>query len=334
MTTTLDRVSLEQAQKDKTVQAGVTCPACGRAQSRVLRVGVRENPDTPVFVCNGCQIQHLTSKWEDEATLRDYYRSEYRLTHDSVPGKTLTPEERHIFQAKTQATSARNFKEKVPEGGSVLEIGCSAGGFLTHLQGRHELYGLEWNPEDAAYVRTTGGVPCEEGLLDDAFPGKTFNAIVAISVMEHQPDPAAWLRSVKKRLVGGGYLYLEVPHANDPLSAVYLNRAYQDFFYREPHITYWLPHQLHWFLDSMGFEATVSPQQRYGLLNHLNWALNNAPMSDAESARLLLKLVSPQHPMGPLFNRMLAKLDKEYRIFLQGVWASDTISAACRRLEI
>lgn len=297
-------------------------------------MGIRENPDAPVYVCRHCQIQHIEPRWKDEASLRQYYREEYRRTHEMTPGRTLDAEERHKLQSIFMAGSARTFTEKVPEGGSVLEIGCSAGGFLTHLEGRHDRYGLEWNPDDAAYVRDVGGIPCEEGTLDDAYPGVTFNAIVAIHVLEHQPDPAAFLRAVKRKLVGGGYLYLEVPHANDPLSAVFLNKAYQDFFYREAHITYWLPHQMHWFLDSLGYEAQVSPMQRYGLLNHISWMLTNKPMDDPRAARLLLRLVHPQHPMAAPLNRIFAKLDKEYRVSLQGLWATDSLSAIGRKFEI
>src|SRR3990167_2535183 len=126
--------------------------------------------------------------------------------------------------------SLKRFKEEFPdEGGSLLELGCSAGGFLAGLKGqdgkpdRHELYGAEWNAEDAAWNRACG-TPCEEGLLADIYPGKTFSIVVAIHVFEHQPDPRAFLAAVKKKLIGGGTLYMEIPHANDPLSAVYLSK--------------------------------------------------------------------------------------------------------------
>lgn len=327
-------IDYREAQRTKRTIVGVACPACQKKKARVLRVGVREDPECPVFVCRHCSLQFIQPPVAGQAALREYYRTIYRTVHDAKPGVILTAEERWKYQHALSEQSVREFESKVPAGGSLLEIGCSAGGFLSRLVGRHELYGNEWNPDDAAFVRDVGEIPCEEGLLEDIFPGKTFNVIVAIHVLEHQPDPIAFLESLKKRLVGGGYLYLELPHANDPLSAVYLIKEYQDFFYREPHITYWLPHQLHWFLDSLGFEAQVAPMQRYGLLNHLNWIWNKEPMSDAIWARGPLKPVSRNHPLGASVNRLLQKLDKEYRVTLQGLWCTDSLSIVARRLEI
>ena len=59
--------------------------------------------------------------------------------------------------------------EKVPEGASVLEIGPSAGGFLSHLVGKYDLHAVEWNPDDAKFVREVGEIPCEECDVEDAF---------------------------------------------------------------------------------------------------------------------------------------------------------------------
>ena len=295
---------------------------------------MRENPDKPVYVCRHCRLQFIESRWKTEAELRDYYRTEYREHHEARIGVRFTAAQRFDTQRLLLQESARTFREKIAEGGSVLEIGCSSGALLDNLKGRHELYGLEWNPDDAKHVREELGIPCDEGLIEDAFPGKTFNTIIAIHVLEHQPDPGDFIRRVKKRLIGGGYLYLEVPNANDPLSAVYVLKEYQDFFYRDVHITYWLPHQLHWFLDSHGLEAQVSPLQRYGLLNHLNWFLNREPMKDPLLARTLLRPIPMAHPAAGPMNRLIAKLDREYRVGLQGLWASDSLVAVGRRLEI
>ena len=335
----LSLVEMEEARKSKRQLEGVTCPACLLQKSRILRVGIRENPEAPVYICDHCRLQHIESRWKTEAELRDYYRAEYREHHEARLGARFSPEERFHYQRIFAEESLKRFKEDIPEGGSLLEIGCSAGGFLAGLKSmggepdRHELYGAEWNPEDAEWNRKCG-TPCEEGLLDDIYPGKTFSIIVAIHVFEHQVDPLAWLQRVKKRLIGGGWLYLEVPHANDPLSAIYLVKEYQDFFYRDSHITYWLPHLLHWFLDTVGLEATVTPMQRYGLLNHLNWILNKAPMEDGLLARGLLRAVPKAHPMASAMNRLLEKLDIEYRLSLKGLWASDSLAITARRMEI
>ena len=144
MIVNLSRSELEQAQKDKTHLSGLKCPACHEEKSRVLRVCIRSQPDTPVFVCGHCRLQFIEPQWNSEAELRDYYRTQYREHHEARLGTLFTPQQRHEHQKLFMLESVKNFKEKIPEGGSVLELGCSAGGFLEHLKGRHELYGLKF----------------------------------------------------------------------------------------------------------------------------------------------------------------------------------------------
>ena len=312
----------------------VRCPLCQSEKSQIVRTGIRENPDKPVYICSYCKLKFIEPLFPNVSDLRDYYREQYRLTHDATPGKTLTSEQRYKYQHLFMRQSASKFKEHVPEGGSVLEIGCSAGGFLGHLYGHYDLYGLEWNPDDAAYVRESGQIPCEETLLADAYPGKTFSAIAAIHVLEHQPDPAAFINECKNRLIGGGWLYLEFPNANDALVSVYDSDDYKDFWYREAHLTYWHTETFASMMSNLGFEAQIMPMQRYGLLNHMSWVLTGEPMKDPLMARRQLKLIDSQHKLAPALNRILGKLDREYRVQMETLNCTDSLYAICRRIEI
>jgi SAM-dependent methyltransferase len=319
-----------QIETAKKATKGPVCILCGRDETVVVRTGIREDPTKLVYRCLVCRLQFLDSGIKD---LRSYYADEYREKHDVTPGARTTPEDRFRQMRLSMEYPARKFMESVPLGGSVLEIGCSSGYFMDALQDNYQVYGNEWNPEDAAYVRDVGGLPCEEGGLPDIYPGKTFNAIVALQVLEHQPDPLAWLRQVKERLIGGGYLYLEVPNANDALLTVYGTEAYKDHYYRKPHITYWEVETLTYTLGSLGFEAKVSTRQRYGLLNHANWWLGGGPMDYIEGTEFL-QPVPEDHPAAPIFNRGISKLDKEYRVMLEALRAADCIVAVAKRREI
>lgn len=230
--------------------------------------------------------------------------------------------------------SAQRFKDFVPKGCSVLEIGCSSGSFLSHIQKDYDPYGLEWNPDDAAYVRDVGELPCEEGTLDDCYPGRRFGAIAALQVLEHQADPVAFLKQVRSRLIGGGYLYLELPNASNILLTAIDAPAYRDFFYTEPHITYWEPETLATALQALGFEAAVSVRQRYGIANHINWFLHGKPMADSKQGTDYLEMVPKEHPLYGIMSRTTGKLDKEYRVQLTTLKGGDIITAACRKRDI
>lgn len=306
------------------------CLVCHN-ESSILRTGIRGNPDTPVFHCPNCFLQFIDPPSQD---LREYYRSKYRDDHDVVPGQRLTPEQRFIAQRPYATDIAARFKKYVPRGGSVLEIGCSSGFLLDSIGEGYDRYGSEWNPEDAAYVREVGELPCEEGDVKDIYPGKKFTAIIATQVLEHQADPVQFLQDCKERLIGGGYIYLEVPNAWDALVTVYQNEAYTDFWYRDSHITYWARETLASVLGGLGFEAHVKATQRYGLQNHINWMLNNVPMDDIDQSQGYFKPVGLEHPLAGILNRGTSRLDKEYRTELIAYFCSDTLYVEGRRREI
>ena len=316
-----------QAQNEIEVRECLVC----HNQSSEIRRGIRDNSETPVFRCSNCFLQFIDSPISD---LREYYRSKYRDSHDTVPGQRLSSEERFIKQRPYMLDIAGRFKKFVPPGGSVLEIGCSSGHLLDAIGDKYDRYGSEWNSEDAAYVRDIGEIPCEEGSINEIYPGKKFSAIIAVQVLEHQAAPVQFLQDCKERLIGGGYLYLEVPNAWDALVTVFQNEAYRNFWYRDSHITYWSRETLASVLGGLGFEASVKATQRYGLQNHLNWIYNNEPMDDIDQAQGYLKPVPLEHPLSGIINRSMSRLDKEYRTDLIAYFCSDTIYAEARRREI
>jgi SAM-dependent methyltransferase len=310
---------------------GLTCPVCRKYQAYVYHIGVREDPEQPVYLCGYCRLLFLEPTYED---LRRYYREEYRKSHDYKPGEKLSAEERCSISQPLMLEAAHVFKDNVPSGSSVLEIGCSSGGFLSHLVGDYDCFGNEWNPEDAAFVRDVGEIPCEEGYLDEIYPDQTFGAIAAIQVFEHVTDPVEWLKQVRTRLIGGGYLYMEVPNANDLLVSAYDIPEYKRFWYRQPHVTYWNADVLASILTSMGFEAKVTFFQRYGLWNHMYWLMQGKPMDDPIEARVAHKPVPKIHPAAPPVNREWVRMDKQYRVMVEALLATDSLRVVARRRDI
>ena len=262
-----------------------------------------------------------------------YYHDTYRKSHDYIPGEQLTSEQRFRLMRPTVEYKARYFKDHVPEGGSVLEIGCSSGFFLNAIQDKYDVYGAEWNSEDAQFVRDAG-VPCEEGDIEDIYPGKKFSAICAYAVLEHQPDPIEWLKKVRERLVGGGHLMIEVPNSEEALLTLYNIPEFQDFWFREPHICNFNLSNLVAVMAEAGFEARANTRQDYSMWNHMNWLFYRQPMGNPVEARDFLHPVHPDHPAAPWMNRLFEKWDKEYRNNLDTAKAGNTLVAHGRKVEI
>lgn len=119
----------------------------------------------------------------------------------------------------TYYTNARS--EMLPfvpvEAGTVLDIGCGAGGFAGQLKARDgsvEVWGIEM---DAAAAARAGEV-LDRVLVGDALevvaglPAGRFDGVVMNDVLEHLPDPAALLRALRPALKPGAVLVASIPN--------------------------------------------------------------------------------------------------------------------------
>lgn len=99
----------------------------------------------------------------------------------------------------------------LPAGAAVLDVGCADGALFRHLA--HLGPGLGVEPSLAA-PRTVGRSELRPGLVPDAVPpGRTFDAVTLLAVLEHVPAPAQRpLADACARLVRpGGVAVITVP---------------------------------------------------------------------------------------------------------------------------
>jgi len=90
------------------------------------------------------------------------------------------------------------FRDYVPEGASVLEIGCGTGTLLAALSPARGV-GVDVSPrmvEIAAVKHPTLSFRVADAEAFD--PGETFDFVIVPDVVEHLPDPAAMFRSARK----------------------------------------------------------------------------------------------------------------------------------------
>ncbi|MCO4770997.1 MAG: class I SAM-dependent methyltransferase [Deltaproteobacteria bacterium] len=110
--------------------------------------------------------------------------------------------------------------------GSLLDIGCAYGRFLEVAaeEGGYTLSGCDVSEHAAAIagerlasrdVRVRQG-----GVLDDPFPGETFDVITMFDVIEHVDDLEAAFASVKTRLTEGGVFAFSVPVYDGPVGVL------------------------------------------------------------------------------------------------------------------
>lgn len=112
--------------------------------------------------------------------------------------------------------------------GALLDIGCSAGGFLSTLKtSRLKLYGIEMSSSEARKAIENSGAQVWVGEISDApFPPLSFDVITGFHVLEHVLNPTETIDRLLRWLKPGGILYLHVPNI-EALEA----RVFQSFWY-------------------------------------------------------------------------------------------------------
>ena len=304
---------------------------CKQTKSQLVHVGVRENPSREVYECGGCGSHFLTPPFPDQ---KEYYRNQYRKEHSNKIGSELVSAEQFKLMRPLMDMRTELFKRTIPVGAKVLEVGCASGFFLDTIKDDYTCYGTDFNPDDAAYVRDVLNLPCDEEDLEECFPGEQFTVICAFHVLEHLPDPVGWLRKAKERLIGGGWIYVEVPNLINALLALYQIPEFQTFFYREPHVSYFTMYALAEMMGNLGFEARVTQRQDYSFYNNLHWLMTGQPQADAQVARNPLMPVPEGHPAAEVVNRWFVRVNREYMTMLDTMKAGDTLIGLARKREI
>jgi len=105
-------------------------------------------------------------------------------------------------------------------GQRLLDIGCDTGVFLRAAREEFGVVpiGIDVSARAVETARQ-GGIDAYQTLIEEA-PDRlsAFPLVTAIDVIEHVPDPGAFLRQIQSRLAPGGVLYVETPNIR---SAVY-----------------------------------------------------------------------------------------------------------------
>lgn len=129
---------------------------------------------------------------------------DYQALYARAPGghwaaAELRPEQQRVVD---------HIRARRPQGGAVLDIGCASGDLLAALGPGFTAFGIEPSRDAQALaqsrgVRILGATPSEL-----AAAGRRFDVITAIDVIEHVPDPRAFLAQLAPFLEAGGFIVI------------------------------------------------------------------------------------------------------------------------------
>jgi SAM-dependent methyltransferase len=185
----------------------MSCPICRCVRGRAFLSAPdrfhRRETIYQLVQCASCSLVWLRNPPELEQ-MAYHYGAEY---HDTIrtAGETRL-EKRWRYPRKRILEMA--------QGGALLDIGCSTGGFLRTFKGADwKLFGVEISPEQAQRAEASSGAQVfVGGVLDAPFSASSFDVITGFHVLEHISDPHNVVTTLWKWLKPGGILYLHVPN--------------------------------------------------------------------------------------------------------------------------
>lgn len=148
-----------------------------------------------------------------------------------------------------------NYKEELDhinslEPGTILDIGCGLGHFLSGLNEGWEKHGLEVSSFAAKHAEEYGTIHVGD-LGSSNYSEEQFSAVTMFHVIEHIDDPVAVLLQLKNILKTGGELVIATPDF-DSGCARHFGENYR-LLHDDTHISLFTNDSMHRFLRDHGF---------------------------------------------------------------------------------
>lgn len=141
---------------------------------------------------------------------------------------------------------------QLKQGGMLLDIGCSSGGFLSTMMGSSwTLFGIEMEASTAIQARAKTDADISIGdVLNAPFASASFDVITCFDVLEHVYDPRAFLERVVDWLKPGGVFFTILPNIDSWESRLF--RSYWYGLELPRHISHFSPRSLRHLMTSVG----------------------------------------------------------------------------------
>jgi SAM-dependent methyltransferase len=185
--------------------------------------------------------------------------------------------------------------------GTILDLGCSDGGFLAGLEKtKWKMYGVEMSPEVAkAAERRTGAEVFVGDVLDAPFAPGTFDVITCFHVFEHLYQPRAVLAKVRDWLKPGGVFFTMMPNIDS--AGAHIFRSYWYGLELPRHLYHFSPRSLRALAQSIGLqelsiatdrEVFIEASARYIVDDLLRkMGIVRVPLAKAPEPRLPVRIV-------------------------------------------
>lgn len=222
------------------------CPHCHAASATASEV--LQAHGMHLLRCAGCGLVYSR-----EVINRDFERQRYQASGaaDANMALKIDPHYAALEQDKARYVMAR--LGSLAGSGSLLDIGSSTGALLqAATTAGWNASGVEINPAAVAHCLQQG-LQAVCGEYPCALPAAwgPFDAVLMLDVLEHLPDPLAFLARVSADMQPGGWLVIQVPNFRSLLITMEGGRNNNIC---HGHWSYFEEHSLPALLRKAGFE--------------------------------------------------------------------------------
>jgi len=122
-------------------------------------------------------------------------------------------EDRHWWFVARREILRRLIARWLPDGATVLDVGCGTGGFIADLQDRYQVSGVDPAPAALAACRARGLTAVHTGTASDpaTWGPLPVDLVTFLDVVEHLEDDVSALRAARTALRPGGRVIVTVP---------------------------------------------------------------------------------------------------------------------------
>jgi SAM-dependent methyltransferase len=202
----------------------VACPFCNSTNASLYEKYGSEKQYTYV-ICNECKLVYQSPRPKYNQEFIDAaYASYYQFTESLDLNSNPDVPESSVTMFRNEVENLLKFDEKRT---AVLDIGSGMGTFLVAAKPHYkEAVGLDVSAQMAAFVQRQLGIKVFLEQFENFNYDKKFSLIHMSHVIEHIPNPKAWLDKARRMLEPSGILVINVPNK------FYVSFRTQHLFYK------------------------------------------------------------------------------------------------------
>jgi len=226
------------------------CNICGSTAHRQVHYFKewnfgRDPVDMSIIKCRSCGVRRPMPRIEDN------YEAEYHALYVEQ-GLTVHPHQLYHFADLMTVWPPQFYEKNV----KFLDVGCSTGRALRLAAPLgFEVTGLDFSRWAADYCAKLGFPTRDAGLLGQWKEAEIFDVIHCCHTIEHVPDPAAYLREMRRLLKPTGQLMLACPNYAS-VSRLILRDKW--IWCLDSHLWQFTAQQMRSLLAACGFEVVIA----------------------------------------------------------------------------